>query len=267
MVYGDRWTERRIRATARAVYRNGAKNLFDALYLSRLSREELDRYVIADDMTHLRELYAGGSGGIMVAAHLGCFELLLYYMGRIGFRSFAVGRKLRDPRLDELARKLRSGPNVHYLYSTDSPRAVLRLLREGRLMGVLIDQDTQSVDGVFAHFLGRLAYTPSSIIKMAMRFDIPVFVLTTARQPDDTHRVFLSERIPLVKGGDENAALLRNIERINAVIGGIIERHPDQWAWMHRRWRRTPATPGFEQVPNVERLPGGQTDEAPLPAG
>jgi KDO2-lipid IV(A) lauroyltransferase len=256
MIYGDRWSERRIRSTAHAVYRNIAKNMFDAFCLSRLGREELERLVQADDLARLREVYQRGAGVVMVAAHLGCFELLLYFMGRVGFKAFAVGRKLQDPRLDELVRNLRSGPNVQYVYRSDSPRAILRLLREGRLMGVLIDQDTRGVDGVFAHFFGRLAYTPSGIIKMAMRFDIPVFVVTTARQPDGTHRIFLSEQIALLKDGDPDAALVRNIEHINSVITGMIEPYPEQWVWMHQRWRRRPTDRGLEEVPNIERLAG-----------
>jgi KDO2-lipid IV(A) lauroyltransferase len=261
MIYG----ERRIRATARAVYRNIAKNTFDAFYLSRLSREEMQRHVRCDDLTALNEAYQRGTGVITIVAHIGCFEMLLSYMGRVGFKCFAIGRKLQDPRLDELVRNLRSGPNIEYVYRSDSPRAILRLLRDGRLMGVLTDQDTTGVDGVFAHFCGRLAYTPSGVIKMAMRFDIPVFVVTTARQPDGTHRIFISEQIALEKGGDETAALVRNVERVNAVVSGVIERYPDQWVWMHRRWRRTPTDKGFERVPNIERLSGQTSGETPEP--
>jgi KDO2-lipid IV(A) lauroyltransferase len=119
-------------------------------------------------------------------------------------------------------------------------------------MGALIDQDTK-VDGVFAHFLGKLAYTPSAPVKLAMRYDIPVFVVTTARQENGIHRIFVSERITLRKSGDETRDLAKNVELVNGKISATILKYPAQWVWMHRRWRRQPEDEGYEDVPNIEK--------------
>jgi KDO2-lipid IV(A) lauroyltransferase len=178
--------------------------------------------------------------------------MLLHYFASRGFGCFAIGRELYDKRIDALVRKQRSGENIVYLHRTENLRKFLKLLGEGRLFGVLIDQDTR-VDGVFAHFLGRLAYTPSGTVKLAMRMNLPVFVVTTARQKDDTHRIFVRE-VKLVSGGKSDGDLVRNVERINAVIGETIKAYPDQWVWMHRRWRHTPLDKGYENIPNIEKI-------------
>jgi KDO2-lipid IV(A) lauroyltransferase len=252
LVFGGRLSADEIDRLASRVYAGLGKNLFDALYLSRAPKHEVDRIVQCDDLTALWDAYDRKHGVLTVVAHTGCFEMLLQYFASLGFGCFAIGRELYDHRIDALVRKHRTGENIVYLHRTENLRKFLKLLGEGRLFGVLIDQDTK-VDGVFAHFLGRLAYTPSGTVKLAMRLNLPVFVVTTARQDNDRHRIFV-KKIDLASGGDVISDLLRNVETINAAIGETIEAFPDQWVWMHRRWRHTPADKGYENVPNIEMM-------------
>ena len=251
-IYSGQWPEKKILATARRVYRELGKNAFDAIYFARCNKKQLGKNVLCDDLDGFRQAYDRGKGVVAITAHCGCFEMLLHYFAAQGFRSFAIGKEVYDRRLDRLVTKMRSGENITYVHSSDNPRAIIRLLREGRLMGALIDQDTR-VDGVFAHFLGKLAYTPSTPVKLAMRYDIPVFVVTTARQENGTHRIFVSERISLRKSGDESRDLVKNVEAVNGLISATILKYPAQWVWMHRRWQRQPDNEGYKDVPNIER--------------
>jgi KDO2-lipid IV(A) lauroyltransferase len=86
-----------------------------------------------------------------------------------------------------------------------------------------------------------------------MHYDIPVFVVTTARQENGMHRIFVSERIVLQKSGDETRDLVTNIEAVNNQIAATIYKYPTQWVWMHRRWKRQPEDEGYEDVPNIEK--------------
>ncbi|HUI92901.1 MAG TPA: hypothetical protein VLX68_11695 [Chitinivibrionales bacterium] len=251
-VFKDSRSEKEIGALARSVYANIGKNLFDALYLSRKSKEQLDKYVKSDDLSPVWEAYTRKKGVLTITAHTGCFEMLLHYFAAQGFACFAIGRELYDRRIDDLIRQQRSGENIVYLHRTENLRRFLKLLGEGRLFGVLIDQDT-NVDGVFAHFLGRLAYTPSGTVKLAMRYSLPVFVITTARDADGMHRIFV-RKIAMKSGGEFAADLVQNIEQVNAAIGETILAYPAQWVWMHRRWNRRPADKGYENVPNIETV-------------
>jgi Kdo2-lipid IVA lauroyltransferase/acyltransferase len=252
LVFGAKRPEKEIQAIAKRVYAGLGKNLFDALYLSRKSREELDRVIQCDDLSALRVAYAMKRGVLTVTAHTGCFEMLLHYFAAQGFACFAIGRELYDRRIDELVKRHRSGENIVYCHRSEHPRRFVRLLQEGRLFGVLVDQDTD-VDGVFAHFLGRLAYTPSAAVKLALRFDIPTFVVTTARQDDDRHRIFVRE-VHLVKTENDVRDLVSAVETINGEIGKTIMAYPHQWVWMHRRWRRKPTDEQYRHVPSIENV-------------
>jgi KDO2-lipid IV(A) lauroyltransferase len=110
------------------------------------------------------------------------------------------------------------------------------MMRQGKVMGVLIDQDTR-VEGVFADFLGHPAFTPSSAVRFATKLGIPIFVSVTARLPDDKHHVYVSKELIPVNTGDHKADLAANIQKINDIIGEYIRKHPEQWVWMHERWK------------------------------
>jgi KDO2-lipid IV(A) lauroyltransferase len=249
-VFGGQWSPREIDSTARAVLPSLAKNLFDAVYLSRCSDREFNRLVTSDDLEQCRREQRRGKGLIMITAHLGCFESLLQFFARSGFPSFAVGRRSFDARIDSIIHELRSGPNIAYMDRSGSSRAILRLLREGRAFGVLIDQDT-GVEGVFAHFLGSIAYTPSAPVRIAMRLDIPAFVVTTARQPDGRHHVSLRGPVAMRRTGDFKCDLVHNVEKVNGYISEAIRRNPEQWVWMHKRWKRRPDAPEYRDIPNI----------------
>jgi len=238
LIYGDKWDESKIRKTAGQVYHELGKNLFDAFYLSKVKIEEFNRIVRLENLEELSEAYRMGKGVIIITAHVGCFEMLLHLFAIQGFRSFAIGRRLYDERLEKIIRGQRSGNNIEYMDRSESTIKIMRNLREGKTFGVLIDQDT-NVEGVFADFLGLPAYTPSGPVKMSMKFGIPVFVATTVRRSDNTHYVFI-KRLSLVDTGNFDADLVENVRVANSYICETIRSYPSQWVWMHRRWKRKP---------------------------
>jgi KDO2-lipid IV(A) lauroyltransferase len=252
LIYGNRLSAAQISRLGRTVFANLGRNLFDSLHLLARDSDYFDRIVKHDEFSLIDQAYREGKGVIMVTAHTGCFEMLLQFFARKGYGTFAIGRASYDSRIDELIRSARTGSNFEYLHRTENPRVILRKLQAGKVMGVLIDQDT-ATEGVFAHFLGRLAYTPSGPAKIAMRYKIPLFVVTTARQKDGTHRIFFSSRLELLDSGEFNDDLVRNVEAINAFLCKTIEEYPEQWVWMHKRWKHQPGK-GFEDVPNIEKI-------------
>jgi KDO2-lipid IV(A) lauroyltransferase len=255
-VFGTGRADGEINRMAEGVYKNLGKNLFDALYLSSKNKEQLDKLVQSDDLSSVWKAYNAKKGVLTITAHTGCFEMLLHYFAAQGFACFAIGRELYDKRIDDLVKRQRSGENIVYLHRSENLRRFLKLLAEGRLFGVLLDQDT-NVDGVFAHFLGKPAYTPCGTVKLAMRQRLPVFVITTARDKGDRHRIFVKE-IPMESGGLFETDLVNNIEKVNEAISATIFAYPEQWVWMHRRWNRKPTDNGYEKAPNIETV-GGKT--------
>lgn len=239
LVFGKEWTEHRIQNTARAVYRSLGKNMFDAIKLSHAPEAVFNRLVKYDDLSGFQKSFDLRRGMIVITAHVGCFEMLLHFFARHGFKSLTVGKRSFDLRLDRLIRSIRSGEDIEYMDRSESPRKIVRWLKDGNAFGVLIDQDTK-VEGVFAPFLGIPAYTPSAPVRMAMHFKVPAIVATTVRLPDNTHYVFLSEVLQFVDTGDFEKDLVANVSLANDLIGKTIMKFPDQWVWMHRRWKTNP---------------------------
>lgn len=238
-IFGKEWKKKQIKQCARNVYIQLGKNLFDSIYLAKLSKSDFDRIVLHDSLDSFTQAYNKGNGVIVITAHTGCFEMLLHFFAIHGFKSFAIGRKMFDPRLEKLVRQKRSGINIDYMDKSENTRKVIRFLKEGKAFGVLIDQDT-NVEGIFAPFLGHSAYTPSGPVKIAMKTDIPVFVATTLRRKDNNHYVYI-KKLDLTDSGNFENDLFENVQKANDIICETIKKCPDQWVWMHRRWRRKPA--------------------------
>ena len=144
-----------------------------------------------------------------------------------------------NPRLETIVRSIRSGEDIDYMGREEGSLRVIRQLREGKTFGVLIDQDTR-IESVHADFLGIPAHTPSGPIKIAMKFKIPAVVATTARQPDNTHYVYISKVLGLIDTGNPEEDLVKNVGMANDLICQTIRKFPEQWVWMHRRWKRPP---------------------------
>jgi KDO2-lipid IV(A) lauroyltransferase len=235
-VFGNDWDNKKIRAVSRAVFRSMGKNLFDAVHLGAAKADTFDGIVSHDSLYNIAQACGRGKGIVAITAHLGCFEMLLHLFARRGLACFAVGRAFKNPDIDDAVRKMRSGPDIEYVDRSESSRRIVRLLRQGKVMGVLIDQDT-IVEGVFADFLGHPAFTPASAVRFAMKLGIPMFVAVTARVAGDKHHVYVSEELTPIDTGDINADLVANVQRINDIISGYIRKHPEQWVWMHERWK------------------------------
>jgi KDO2-lipid IV(A) lauroyltransferase len=242
LIYGADWPEERIRKTALSVYESLGKNMFDAIYLTRVNEARFNSLVRHDDLSDFKKAYDRCKGVVAITAHIGCFEMLLHFVARHGFKAFAIGRRMFDSRLEDMVRSIRSGEDIEYMDRHESTLKVVRQLKEGKVFGVLIDQDTR-VESVFADFLGRPAQTPSGPVKIAMKFKMPLIVFTTARQSDDTHYVYLSKPVALIDTGDFERDLVTNVQRVNDLISIAIIKNPEQWVWMHRRWKSKPPQP------------------------
>jgi len=240
-IFGQEWSEKKIRATAKAVFKSIGKNLFDAVNLDTMRDKKFDATISHDSLDGMSAAKAGGKGAVLITAHLGCFEMLLHFFARKGFNGIVIGRPFKNPAVDEVVRKMRSGPGVEYMDRSENSRKVVRMLQDGKMLGVLVDQDTK-VEGVFADFLGHTAFTPSGAVRFAMKFKIPIFVSVTARINGNRHHVFISPELAYINTGDFEADLRFMVQQINDIICGYIRKFPEQWVWMHERWKTRPPT-------------------------
>jgi KDO2-lipid IV(A) lauroyltransferase len=238
--FGETLAEPGIRRMARRVFWNLGRNAVDALRLSRLSSADMDVLVKVRGLDHLEAAYRQGRGVLAVSGHMGNFELLGSYLACKGYPVTVVAAALYDPRLDALLRKNRTAGGLRVVRRDRATRAVLSALRQGQVVGLLVDQDTR-VPGVFVPFFGRPAYTPTGPAVLAGRTGAPIVPMAIRRLPDDTHLVTIHPALPAPDGGrPATHAVQDTVGRYTAAIEHLIRQDPAQWVWMHERWKTRP---------------------------
>ena len=161
------------------------------------------------------------------------------YMAAQGYPFRVVAREIYDERLNRLLLGFRREAAVRVILR-DSPaaaRQMLKALKNGEVIGMLIDQDTQ-VKGVMADFFGRKANTPAGAAILARRRSIPVLAGFIHRVSDRSHRIVIHPPIEITETDDVDRDIVANTERFNRVLEQEIREDPEGWVWMHRRWMR-----------------------------
>jgi len=197
---------------------------------------------VVEGEEHLRAVVEAGRGGMLVTGHVGNWELMGAELVRRGWRLYVLARALRNGRMDAWLHRLRSGFGLETI-QRGHPGAgwkIRRALREGGLIACLIDQDTK-VDGAFVDFFNRKAHTPTGAVRLALRSGAPLLTFFITRLPDGRHRITIDPPIAMTRTANLADDLTVNTARLTAVIETQIRRAPEQWVWMHRRWKTRPA--------------------------
>lgn len=227
-----------LRRLSERVFQELGRNLAEFLRLRALLREGLEGVVRTEGLGNLDRALAEGRGVVVITGHLGNWEILGAYLARRGYPLWAVGRRLFDRRIDGLVVEHREMAGVHNIPRGEDARALVRILRGGGVLGLLMDQDTE-VQGVFAPFFGRPAYTPAGPVKLAMRTGAPIVPMALYREREG-YRLVVLPSVSLPDTGDREADLREGVARCNRVLEALVRMHPEQWVWMHRRWRTKP---------------------------
>jgi KDO2-lipid IV(A) lauroyltransferase len=204
----------------------------------------LESYVELRDPALLADVLGRKQGMIYVTGHLGTWELNGRRIARACGDSAVIAKAGHDARLNALMEEIRASGKMETLWREDpsTGRAMIRILRAGKGLGLLIDQDT-AVQNVFAPFFGRPAATPRAAADLALRFGAAVVVGTMHRRgdgPDAGHLVELTEVPYDPSPADREAEVVRITAECNRILEEAIRRHPEEWVWMHQRWKTRP---------------------------
>jgi KDO2-lipid IV(A) lauroyltransferase len=187
---------------------------------------------------------ARGKGIVLVLGHIGNWELTSR-LSRHVQPNAAIAKRSWHRSLDAFTERFRAEHGVGTLWRDDpaTGRGILKLLRQGGTLGILIDQDIADVQSVFVPFFGRLAATPRAAADLALRFDAALLVVTCHRRGPrarDGHRLEVEE-VPLrCDAPDREAEVVRVTAACAAIQERAIRRHPEEWVWMHQRWKTRP---------------------------
>lgn len=177
---------------------------------------------------------------ILVTAHLGNWEYLALSHRLTPYRLSTLARPLDSSGLEHVLRTLRERAGVAVIDKRRALRPMLRALGEGRLVAVLLDQNASRHEGVFVPFFGRLASTSKGLALVALRSGAPVLPVFILRESGGRHRVRVSAPLPVPAMSDRDLAVEDLTARCTRAVEAAIRESPDQWLWIHRRWRTRP---------------------------
>jgi len=223
---------------ARACFENIGRTLAEfALEGTRI--DELLGRMDLEGTEHLHAALAGGRGVFIVTGHCGNWELLSARISR-EVPVTGLARAMANPLVDATVEALRRAAGARTMNARDSARGILRLLRRGEGVGMLLDQNALRSERVFVPFLGRPAATNFGLAMLALKSGAPVLPAFSARGADGRHRAWIGAPIPLAETGDRAERIGVSTARFTAAIEEYVRRHPEQWFWVHDRWKRTP---------------------------
>ena len=198
-----------------------------------------------EDRAVLEGALGRGRGVVFVSGHVGNWELLARRVARAGFPSQSIAKETSDPRLTRLVEDFRARGGVRSIWRghDGAAKQMLRALKAGEILGLLIDQDTRA-QNLFVPFFGHLAATPRAAADLALRTGAAVVVGFCQREGRAGYRLRMEE-LPVPPPGPDaasrEAAALALTAALSARIEAAIRRTPEQWVWMHQRWKTRPA--------------------------
>lgn len=226
-------------ALARACFRHLGRVAFEAAVAERLSAGQFDALVEVPEAVRklLLSAHAEGRGVVAVTGHVGHWELLGWAFVRLGIPLHVIAKDNLDARLTGLVRAFRERGGVHTILRGAPGAAVgmLRALRRGDALGLLIDQDT-NVQSVFVPFFGAKAATPRAPADLTLRTGAATVVVFLQRGTDGRYH-FSGQQLDVPGTGDAEADVLELTRRYSAAIETAVRRAPEQWVWMHQRWK------------------------------
>jgi Kdo2-lipid IVA lauroyltransferase/acyltransferase len=244
IAFGSEKSGQEIERIARNCFKDMSKSAIELLFL--MDRPGLLKERVAlSGVNNLKEGLKRGKGVILVSAHFGNFPLLMAKLALEGYTIGGIMRPMRDTRVEEIFEKKRRRLGVKTIYSQPREACVnntIQSLRNNELVFIPIDQNFGTA-GVFVNFFGRMAATATGPVIFAQRTDAVLLPCFIVRKKDDTHQIIFESPLELVKGDDSREVIQSNIQRLTDVIESYIRRYPDQWGWIHRRWKSAPGQP------------------------
>ncbi len=233
-------TDRRnVKAIAKACFKNIGKTLVEFMRFPRLNSKQIDQYVRFEGIQHVHDALSKGNGAIILTGHFGNWELLAASISNTIAPLFPIVRELRSPRLNVIVSGYREKAGYSTIDRDTGIRQALRCLKRNELLGIVADVDT-TVNGVFVNFFGRPAYTPYSPVAFALKTGAAILPSFIIRQPDGTHQAIIEKPLELKRCNDKEKELVKNTQIFTEIIESYIRKHPEQWIWMHKRWKTRP---------------------------
>jgi Kdo2-lipid IVA lauroyltransferase/acyltransferase len=225
----------------RGSFENLGRLLVEFTHMPELNKGNICRFVVHDGLENYLEGLRRGRGVIFMTAHFGAWELSSFAHAVYGYPLRFVVRPIDNPRVEKLISTYRTHSGNIPIERRSAARDILKALRQNEAVGILFDQNTTRSEGIFAEFFGIPAATTPALALFALRTGaavVPGFLIWDTSL--GKHRLRLDPPVQLIDTGNLDHDVLENTKIFNKILEGYIRAYPDQWLWIHRRWKTRP---------------------------
>ncbi len=234
-------TEAERAAILRGVFTSLGRQLAELCQFPKYTPENVEQVVVYDGLENYERAYARGKGVLFLTAHFGAWELSAFAHSLHGHWLHVVMRPMDNQYLDRLIQRYRTMHGNKTVGKDDFVRGLLAAMKAGEVVGILMDTNMTPPQGVFVDFFGIPACTASGLARIALRTDgavVPGFTIWD--EALGKYRLRFDPAVDLVRTGDLEADIVANTQKFTKVIEDYVRKYPEQWLWVHRRWKTRP---------------------------
>lgn len=222
---------------AKGVYRHMGIVAAEFFELPWITKDNLHKWVEFEGLENYREALNKGKGMLSIVAHFGNWEMMPVVFPLVAKPTNIIYRPLDNPVLENLITWVRSRHGNTLIAKEGAGRSIIRLLQKNQLFGILSDQNVAAREGVFVDFFGRPACTGLGLAILAMRSGAPVLPVFMPRMSNGKYKLIFQAPVDIDDTGDYETDIHSNTQRFTKVIESIVRQYPEQWFWLHQRWK------------------------------
>jgi KDO2-lipid IV(A) lauroyltransferase len=225
----------------RGVFRTLGRQLADFCQLPDYNQKNIETLAVYEGFENFQTAESRGKGVLFLTAHLGAWEVGSFAHAVNGHPMKVVVRPLDNPYLDRVVHQSRTLHENKTFDKNEFARGLLAAMRNGETVGVLMDQNMTPPQGIFVDFFGIPACTASGVARVALKTDAAVVPAFTIWDPViGKYRVHFDPALALLRSNDNEADVVANTARFTKIIEEFVRKYPDQWLWVHKRWKTRP---------------------------
>ena len=222
---------------ASLVFENLGQTFVEFMQPGRYGRTYVLDNVQVEGLEHIKEAGNKGKGVLVLAAHIGNWELLGSALREHSGPVTVVYKKAKNPFVTEFIRAARKRRGIDTIPHRNSARKILALLKKNETVGILLDQYATNKDAIKADFFGIPAETNYGLALIALKTGAPVVPAFMVRDESGRYRCVYEKAIELDKGDDLQEDIKEATSRFNEILERAVRRYPEQWFWVHNRWK------------------------------
>lgn len=234
-------TPRERRKILRGEFVSLGRQLAEVCRFPKYTAENVSQVVVYDGFENFQRAHERGKGVLFLTAHLGAWELSAFAHSLQGHPMYVVVRHLDNRHLDRMVTRYRTMHGNKEAGKDESFRTLYAAIKAGQTVGILLDTNITPPQGVFVDFFGVPACTASGLARIAMRTDGAVVpTVTVWDRALRKYRLRFDPAVTLIRTGDTEADAIANTALFTKIIENYVREYPEQWLWVHRRWKTRP---------------------------